>query len=220
MTPKAFVFDMDGTLVDSVDLHAKAWHEALRHFGKEVSFDEVRAQIGKGGDQIVPYFFDEQTAKRITKDVGEYELQVFRTRYKQQVQPFPGVRALFEAIRAAGLKTAIATSSPKGDLEDNERLAGIDDLVDAHSTADDAEKSKPHPDIFQAVLEQLDGITADDAIAVGDSPYDAEAARKARMRAIGFRCGGFPEEWLRKAGCFEIFEGPEDMLSHLDRLMG
>jgi len=216
MAVKAAVFDVDGTLVDSVDLHAQAWQDALRHFGKDVPFEQLRSQIGKGGDQIVPLFFDKDEAERIGEDVREYEKQAFRSRYMSRVQPFPGVRELFKRIRAAGIKTALATSSPRPDLDHNKRLAHIEDLVDAESTADDAERSKPHPDIFQAVLAQLDGIGPDDAIAIGDSPYDAEAARKAGMRAIGFRCGGFPEEALREAGCMALYDSPEHLLREFE----
>jgi len=217
MPVKAVIFDVDGTLIDSVDLHAMAWQDAMRHFGKEVSFDEMRSQIGKGGDQIVPCFFDKQTAERISKDLREYEKQTYRNRYMSQARAFPGVRALFEHVRAARLKTALGTSSSELELGYNKRLANIEDLVDAESNAEDAAKSKPHPDIFEAVLERLEGITAADAIAVGDSPYDAEAAANAGIRAIGFRCGGFPEDALREAGCIAIYDGPEDLLRHFDR---
>lgn len=216
VSPKAAIFDMDGTLVDSVDLHAKAWQDALRHFGKEIPFDDVRSQIGKGGDQIVPFFFRAEEANRISENLRNYEKQIFRDRYMKRTRAFPGVRQLFERIRAAGLKTALATSSPELELSYNKRLANIEDLLDAQSTGDDTERSKPHPDIFHAVLNQLDGISAEEAIAVGDSPYDAQAATHAGMRAVGFRCGGFPEDSLRDAGCIAIFDGPEDLLRRFE----
>lgn len=216
MPVKAAIFDVDGTLIDSVDQHARAWQEALAHFGKQVPFAELRSQIGKGGDQIVPLYFDKAEAERISKDVRELEKQTFRSQFMNQIRAFPAVRELFERIRAAGLKTALATSSPKLELNYNKKLANIEDLLDAESTADDAEKSKPHPDIFEAVLEQLKGIDPDDAIAIGDSPYDAQAAGNAHIRAIGFRCGGFPEETLRQAGCIAIYDGPEDLLRRFD----
>lgn len=217
MPVKAAIFDVDGTLIDSVDLHAKAWQEAMRQFGKEVAWEDIRSQIGKGGDQIIPHYFGEQEARRIEHDLKECEKQTYRSRYLAQARPFPKVRELFEKIRGAGLKTALATSSPEDQLQHNKQLAQITDLVDAESNADDAEKSKPHPDIFEAVLQRLGDVAASQCIAIGDSPYDAEAARRAGMRAIGFLSGGFPEDWLRKAGCVEIYQGPEDLLRHLDQ---
>lgn len=216
MPAKAAIFDVDGTLIDSVDQHAKAWQQALAHFGKQVPFAEIRSQIGKGGDQIVPIYFDKTEAERVGDDVRELEKQVFRTKYMSQIRAFPSVRDLFERIRAAGIKTALATSSPKLELNHNKKLANVADLVDAESTADDAEKSKPHPDIFQAVLDKLKRIEPKDAIAIGDSPYDAQAAGNAGIRAIGFRCGGFPEAALRQAGCIAIYDGPEDLLRQFE----
>jgi HAD superfamily hydrolase (TIGR01509 family) len=216
MPVSAAIFDVDGTLIDSVDQHARAWQEALAHFGKNVAFEDIRSQIGKGGDQIVPVYFQNPEAERVGKEVREFEKQVFRGKYMHEVRAFPYVRELFERIHHAGLKTALATSSPTLELQHNKKLADIEDLVDAESNADDAEKSKPHPDIFQAVLEKLKDVRPEDAIAIGDSPYDAEAARNAGIRAIGFRCGGFPENWLRQAGCIAIYDGPHDLLQNLD----
>ena len=97
------------------------------------------------------------------------------------------------------------------------QIAGIDDLVDAETSSDDAEKSKPHPDIFEAALDQLEGIAAGDAIAVGDTPYDAQAAGKAGLRTIGLLCGGWPEAALREAGCIAIYRDPADLLRHYDQ---
>ncbi len=216
MAIKAAVFDVDGTLIDSVDLHAKAWQEAMRQFGKEVGWEDIRSQIGKGGDQIIPHYFAEEEAKHIEQDLKACEKQTYRSRYLGQARPFPRVRELFERIRRAGLKTALATSSPELELKYNKDLANITDLVDAESNAEDAEKSKPHPDIFEAVVERMGDVEAGECVAIGDSPYDAEAAIKAGMHAVGFLSGGFPEEWLRKAGCMEIYLGAEDLLRRFD----
>ena len=96
-------------------------------------------------------------------------------------------------------------------------MAEIDDLIASSTSRDDAEHSKPHPDIFAAALETLDGVTADEAMVVGDSPFDAEAARKLKLRTIGLRCGGFPQEQLRNAGCIAIYDDPADLLANYDR---
>lgn len=216
MAIRAAIFDVDGTLIDSVDLHAKAWQQALRDFGKEVAWQDIRSQIGKGGDQIVPLYFNQAETQRIEKDLKEHEKQVYRSQYLQQARPFPGVREMFQRIREAGVRIALATSSPQLELHYNKDLAKIADLVDAESNAEDAEKSKPHPDIFQVVLARLGGIQPAECVAIGDSPYDAEAAGKAGIPAIGFLAGGFSEDWLRKAGCIRVYEGPEDLLRHFD----
>jgi len=215
MRVKAVIFDMDGTLIDSVDLHARAWSEALSHFGKQVSFEEARSQIGKGGDQLLPHFLSEDEVHRIGEQLKEYRSQLFKREYMAKIRPFPGVRELFTAIRARGQKTALATSSPKDDLQVYKRLVNIEDLVDKEITADDVDKSKPHPDVYQVALDEL-SVAPSKAIAIGDSPYDAEAARKAGIRPIGFRCGGFPEADLRAAGCVALYDSPEDLLRHLD----
>ena len=212
---KAVIFDMDGTLIDSVDLHARAWQEALQHFGREVPFEEVRSQIGKGGDQLLPHFFGPEEMERIGGEIQRYRKQLFKEKYHSQVRPFPQVRELFEHIRAAGLKTALATSSPEDELRYNKRLVKIEDLVDAEATADDADRSKPHPDIFLATLEKLEGVEAREVIAVGDTPYDAEAAGKSGLRTLGFLSGGFPERDLLAAGCIAIYQDPADLLYNL-----
>ena len=214
---KAVIFDIDGTLIDSVDLHAEAWQEALRHFGYDLPFDRVRAQIGKGGDLLMAALLPEEEVRRRGKEIEKYRLELFKGEYLPRVKPFPGVRELFERIKADGLRIALASSAKKEELERYKEIAGIADLVDAETSSDDAEKSKPHPDIFEAALERLEGVAADEAIAVGDTPYDAEAAGKAGIRTIGLLCGGWPEAELRAAGCVAIYRDPADLLRQYDR---
>ena len=116
-----------------------------------------------------------------------------------------------------GQKIGLASSCKKDEFEDYKRLARIEDLVAAATTSDDADKSKPHPNIFHAILDRLAPITATEAVAVGDTPYDAEAAGKAGLRTIGVLCGGFPEALLREAGCVAIHRDPADLLANYDR---
>jgi HAD superfamily hydrolase (TIGR01509 family) len=213
---KAVIFDIDGTLIDSVDLHAEAWQEALRHFGHDLPFDRVREQIGKGGDLLMAALLPEEEVRRRGKEIERYRLDLFKREYLPRVKPFPGVRELFERIEADGLRIALASSAKKEELERYKQIAGIDDLLDAETSSDDAEKSKPHPDIFEAALARLEGVEADEAIAVGDTPYDAEAAGKAGMRTIGLLCGGWPEAKLRAAGCVAIYRDPADLLRQYD----
>jgi HAD superfamily hydrolase (TIGR01509 family) len=213
---KALIFDVDGTLVDTVDLHALAWQEAFQHFGHSIPFERIRSQIGKGGDQLMPVFLSKEEVERRGKEIEQYRNDLFKRKYFPQARAFPMVRELFQHIRACGQKIALASSCKRDELEDYKKLAHIEDLVDAATTSDDADKSKPHPDIFQAVVKRLPGIASSEAIAVGDTPYDAEAAGKIGLRTIGVLCGGFPEEQLRAAGCVAIYRDPADLLAHYD----
>lgn len=210
--PKAVIFDVDGTLIDTVDLHAAAWVEAFRHFGIETRYEDVRDQIGKGGDQLMPVFVPQEELKRQGKELETYRSELFKREYLPRARPFPGVRALFERIRGAGGTVALASSCKEDEIEHYKKLADIADLVDAATTSDDAERSKPQPDIFQAALERIKPLTARDAVVVGDTRFDAEAAVKAGIRPIGVLCGGFPEDDLREAGCIAVYRDPEDLL--------
>jgi HAD superfamily hydrolase (TIGR01509 family) len=214
---EAVIFDIDGTLIDSVDLHAGSWQEALRHFGHDVPFDKVRAQIGKGGDLLMPALLPEEEVRRRGEEIEAYRLDLFKREYLPRVRPFPSVRELFERIEADGKRIALASSAKREELGRYKQIAGIEDLLDTETSSDDAERSKPHPDIFEAALARLEGVEAADAIAVGDTPYDAQAAGKIGLRTIGLLCGGWPERELREAGCIAIYRDPADLLRQYDR---
>lgn len=210
---EAIIFDIDGTLLDSVDLHAEAWQEAFRHFGHEIPFEDIRSQIGKGGDQLLPVFLNAEELKTKGKDLEEFRGRLFKQKYLPKVKPFPSVRELFLKIKEREQKLALASSARGDELKDYERIANIEDLVEVETSSADAKKSKPHPDIFEAALSRLgDHVTREQVIVVGDSPHDAEAAKRAGLRSVGVLCGGFPEGLLREAGCIEIYAGPEDLL--------
>ena len=170
---KAVIFDIDGTLVDSVDLHAECWCEALAHFGVDVPFARVREQIGKGGDQLLPVFLSSEQLGERGEQIDRYRSALFKREYLPNVRAFPKVRELFERIRSDGVRIVLASSAKGDELTHYKRVARIEDLVDAEVSADDAEHSKPCPDIFQAALNRLAPLTADEVLAVGDTPYDA-----------------------------------------------
>lgn len=210
---KAIIFDIDGTLVDSVDLHAKAWQEALQHFGHDIPFNDIRSQIGKGGDQLLPVFLSEEELKQRGKEIENYRSDLFKRKYLNQVKAFPGVRELFIKMKQNGQRVALASSAKADELETYEKIAHIEDLIQVETSSADAERSKPHPDIFEAALARLgNNISRGDVVVVGDSPHDAEAAKRAGLRTVGVRCGGFPEKDLRAAGCIAIYDGPQDLL--------
>jgi HAD superfamily hydrolase (TIGR01549 family) len=212
---KAVIFDIDGTLVDSVDLHARAWQKALEHFGKEVPFEDVRQQIGKGGDQLLPVFLSREELDQFGEELEEYRSELFKRDYLPQVKGFPLVRELFQLLRANGKKIGLASSAKEEELKVYKRIADIEDLVEQETSADDVERSKPHPDIFRSALEVLK-VDAVEAVAIGDTPYDAEAAARAGLSTIGVLCGGFPESQLISAGCIEIYRDSADILVHFD----
>ncbi|HJU55997.1 MAG TPA: HAD family hydrolase [Pyrinomonadaceae bacterium] len=213
---KAVIFDIDGTLVDSVDLHARAWQETFRRFGKEIPYEEVRHQIGKGGDQLMPVFFNEEELEEFGEEMEKYRGELYKREYLSRVRAFPRVRELFLKVKEDGLRLALASSAKEDELGVYKKIADIEDLVEEETSADDADKSKPHPDIFEAALERLGDVDADEAVVVGDTPYDAEAAGKLGLRVVGVLCGGFPEAELRAAGCVQIFQGPADLLERYD----
>jgi HAD superfamily hydrolase (TIGR01509 family) len=212
---RAVLLDIDGTLVDSVDLHARAWHEAFWHFGKEVELAAVRSQIGKGGDQLVPVVLDEEELDAFGDDLQRYRTRLFARRYLPWVRSLPGARELVLRVRSRGLRVGLASSCKQDELGHYTALAGIDGLYDAATTADDAERSKPHPDVFDACLEEL-GVAPADALAVGDSPFDALAAARAGVRTVGLLSGGFPRRALEEAGCIAVYEDPADLVARFD----
>jgi HAD superfamily hydrolase (TIGR01509 family) len=213
---KAAIFDIDGTLVDSVDIHAEVWQRVLAEFGKKISFADVRRQIGKGSDTLLPEFLTKEELEQKGKEISEYRAELFKREYLSRVRPFPKVADLLGRIRREGIRIALASSSKADEVVHYKKLCGIEDLVDAETSADEAERSKPYPDIFEAALAKLPGVTAAEALAVGDTPYDAEAAAKSGIRTIGLLSGGFPEEDIRKAGAIAIYRDCAELLERFE----
>ncbi len=213
---RAAIFDIDGTLLDSVDLHAESWREVFENHGRAVSLELIRAQIGKGGDTLLPIFFAKEEVERFGKEMETERSTLFKEKMLVNARPFPGVRPLLERLRADGFKIALASSAKQDELEKYAEILGIQDLVEVGTSSDDTAKSKPHPDIFQAALAKLPGISADEALAVGDTPYDVEAAAKIALRAIGMLCGGFAEDDFRRAGALALYADPADLLARYE----
>jgi HAD superfamily hydrolase (TIGR01509 family) len=208
---RAVIFDVDGTLVDSNDAHAAAWVTALAEAGFRVEQAHVRRLIGKGGDKLLPQVTGLSEESREGKRISSRRAEIFKTRYVPHLRPFRGARALVRLLRDRGHEVGVATSAKPEELEPLLRIAEVDDLIRLRTSSGDAERSKPDPDIVQAALDRME-CRPEDAIMIGDTPYDVEAAGRARVATIALRCGGWPDEDL--AGAIAIYDDPEDLRVH------
>lgn len=197
MPIQAILFDIDGTLVDSNELHVAAWVEAFRRGGHDVPPDRIRPQIGKGADTLVPALLpdvDEDEAEKL----GDAHGDVFKERHLDQVRPFPHARDLLARVKEAGLKLGLASSASRGELDHYLDLLDARGLVDATTTADDVEATKPAPDIVATALGKV-GLAPDAVLFVGDTPYDVESGAGAGVATVAVLSGGFPRDDLKGA---------------------
>lgn len=210
---KAVIFDIDGTLIDSVDLHARAWHEAFAHFNVETKLIDVRNQIGKGGDKLMPTFLSKKQVDEFGKELEEWRGEHYKKNYIGKARPFHDSHALLQKTKQSGKLIAAGSSAKQDELDHYLKLLDAVDLFDVTTSADDADESKPDPDIFQVALKKL-GTTFADTIVVGDSPYDAIAGAKIGLSTIGFLSGGFDKNLLIEAGAIKIYDGPTELLKN------
>lgn len=207
------LFDVDGTLVDSNDAHARAWVDAFAEAGVMVDFTKVRRAIGMGGDKLMPSVSGISEESSLGERISKRRREIFKSKYLPDVQPFRGASDLVATIKARGLTATAASSAKRDELESLLRIAGASALLDERTSSDDAEESKPDPDIVQAALQKA-GATAGEAVMIGDTPYDIEASQRAGVAAIAFRCGGWQDADLR--GALAIYDGPWDLLARLN----
>ncbi|MFL6529943.1 MAG: HAD family hydrolase [Chthoniobacterales bacterium] len=213
---RAVLFDVDGTLVDSNELHVDAWDEAFRHFGKQFTRAQLHEQVGKGGDNYIPSLLNAAEVQSFGDELNKFRGDIFKEKYMDRVQPFPKVRELFERIRNDGKRIVLASSGNEDEIQHYIKLLNVRDVADVYTTKTDVKHSKPNPDIFARALTLVD-VSADDAVVVGDTPYDVQAAKKIDVRTIGVLCGGFPEDQLRASGAIAIFHDPADLLENYTR---
>jgi HAD superfamily hydrolase (TIGR01509 family) len=212
---KAVLCDIDGTLVDSNWLHAEAWQRAFAGMGIELDREAVRRQIGKGGDELIPVFVPWWKCEAVEEPLKRYRECVFRTDYLPKVKALPKAREFAEELKRRGIQFSLASSSKKSDLQDYKRIMQVEDLLDEATSADDVDRAKPHPDVFSATLKRLH-LRAKDCIALGDTPYDAEAAGKAGLRTIGVETGGWTHQELMDAGCVEVYPSVSGLLERIE----
>jgi len=211
---RTVLLDIDGTLIDSNDAHARAWVDSLRDHGYVIPFEEVRPLIGMGGDKMLPILTgldpDSGEAKRMT----ETRSQLFLKRELPTLRPTRGARALLEHLTSIGMELVVATSSKPNEVQALLEQAGVADLIQLASSAGDSERSKPDPDIVKAAL-RMSGSLAAHSVMVGDTPYDIEAAARAKVPSIALRCGGW---WGDAAlsGATAIYDDPADLLARIE----
>jgi phosphoglycolate phosphatase-like HAD superfamily hydrolase len=212
-TNAAVILDVDGTLVDSNDAHARAWVDAFEAHGVTVAFDPVRRSIGMGGDKLMPAVAGIEEDTPLGKKISEARARYFKERYLPQIRSFAGTRALVQRLADDGYTLAVASSAKEDELNPLLQIAGVTDLVSHQTSSDDAEESKPEPDIVQAALKQAKAAPGD-AIMLGDTPYDVEAAGRSGVKIVALECGGWSFEDLK--GAVEVYSDPADLLAKYD----
>lgn len=207
------ILDVDGTLVDSNDAHAAAWVKALAEAGIQADFARVRRLIGKGSDKLLPEVSGVKADSPRGKAISERRGEIFRSEFFPSLRPFPGVRELLLRMKADGLRLAVASSAKEDELRDLLRLCGVDHLVQSKTSSDEAENSKPDPDVVHAALGRL-GLPPGKVVLLGDTPYDVEAGNRAGVPVVALRCGGWGDRDF--GGAVAVYDGPADLLARYD----
>jgi len=211
--PRAVILDVDGTLINTNDAHAHAWVDVCNEFGFPVAFGHVRELIGMGGDRVLPALTGLSEESEMGTQMKERRGKVFRERYLPSCLPFPGARELLERMQGDGMQLVVATSASADDMAALLKAAGVADLIEAKASSSDAEESKPAPDIVEAALANA-GVSADEAVMLGDTPYDVKAANRAGVRCVAVRSGGWDDDALSDA--VAVYQDTADLLAHYD----
>jgi len=209
------VVDIDGTLLDSNYHHALAWSRAFAHVGRSVPVWRVHRHLGMGGDRLVAAVAGDEAEAQVGDAV--------RTRWEQEFDAiieetrlFGGARSLLEALRGAGLTVVLASSAIPRHAEHALALLDARSRADAWTTAEDAERTKPDPELLDVALEQ---VGAGRAVMVGDSVWDVAAANERGVPTIGLRSGGFGAAELIEAGAVGVYDDPRDLTEHLQEAL-
>ena len=208
------ILDIDGTLVDTNYQHAIAWYRAFRSCGIVLPLWRIHRHIGMGGDQMVEAMTDAATEREYGEELREAEGVIYM-RMIDEVQPMRGSRELIEDLHARGHTVLLASSAKPEEVDHYLDLLEARELADGWTTAEDVEATKPEPDLIEAALEKANA-SPEDAVMIGDSPWDAKAAGRARVRTLAVMTGGFSEEELRDAGAAEVYESVAELRDALD----
>jgi len=211
----AFIFDVEGTLVDAVMPTLRCWRETLDEFGYRVSLADLHRCSGMDGGEMLEKLLAADTAREIKKDILERQGKRYRQEYLASVQALPGGRPLLEAIRSHDCQIALATSCQKDELDHYLDRANIRDLINAVACGNDVKRGKPHPDLYELARKHLRIRTRGSVLCVGDTPYDALAARGAGMPPLGVLTGHFASADLLASGCLATFSNPRALMQGL-----
>ena len=217
----AFLFDLDGTLVDSVYDHVAAWHEALAAEGIALSFWRIHRKIGMSGGLFTNMLLRE-TGLEIDAERAErlrHAHAAIYNRRSAEIRPLPGARELLRYLGDTGIPWAVATSGRMETARPVLATLGVDPDAAAIVTRDQVKYAKPDPDLFLAAAERLN-VAIETACVVGDSVWDMLAAQRARTLGIGLLSGGYGPEELERAGAYRVYEDPADLLKHIDEVGG
>jgi HAD superfamily hydrolase (TIGR01509 family) len=202
------LFDVDGTLVDTNYLHTLAWSRAFRQSGEWAPMNAIHRLVGMGGDNLIPELLGHESPQAAEARTACYRDLI------DEARVFPGARDLVAAVHDRGLATVLATSSPSDELDTLLELLEIDEFLDAKTTADDIDRSKPSPEVF---LTAMSNASLDPArtLAIGDSIWDVEAARDAGIGCIGVESGGFGRHELSEAGAIHVYRDVKEIFDQL-----
>ena len=213
MNLQGILFDIDGTLIDSNDIHATCWVEAFEHFGKSFDHDTVREHIGKGGDLLVPDLLNAREMQKFGEELREYRGEIFKKKYMKTIKPFPRIADQLRKLDELGVRMVLSSSGNPDEVEYYAGLIGVEDLIKGSTSTEDANISKPSPEIFEAGLKRLK-TDPGKTLVVGDTPYDILAAHRASLPVAAVLCGGFPRETLGKAEF--LFADVEELVRKID----
>jgi HAD superfamily hydrolase (TIGR01509 family) len=208
--PAGVLFDVDGTLVDTPYLHAVCWAEALRQNGHDVPMATVHRSIGMGSEEILDHLLGPDRDKDDDETVTTAHLALYK-QFWGRLRPLPGAVDLMRHCTKRGLRVVLASSAAKEELDALRSALDADDAIHTATSSSDADAGKPSPDILEAALDQS-GLSPQRVHFVGDSVWDAEAAKRAGVPFIGVTCGGTSEAELREAGAIEVWRDPGDLL--------
>jgi phosphoglycolate phosphatase-like HAD superfamily hydrolase len=211
--PKAIIFEVDGTLVDTHVLRARAWQEALARYGRQVRLPRVLAQMARNGDQFLSVFLPEDEYERYAEELASFHRALFHEEYLPRVRAFAGATELLEHLREKEWKIALASTADPDELEHYIELLGVEDLIDASTTDAEVDHTRLNEEIPAEAIRLLGLDGTDDTLTIAGLPYDVEGSVRLGMRSIGLVCGGYSDEDLRSAGALAVFGTPGDLLT-------